>query len=606
MKKWFRSDNFHFLFFFILSLLAVYTFKSGFIFSLDGPLNTPHLNYWLSHFQNTYFTHAFYLFFALPQIFYIILPGWIIQRLLFFVFPLYLLGLAGYHLVDSEKKIPRYFAGIFMICNPMVYDRMLDGQVGVVLGLAFFVFFLRALKNYGDSAERRAAVITSVLGAVAIICSPHNIFFIGGSLVLFFLFYVRHIGFKKIMVDYVLMGSIILLLNLNWVVGNFVGTGGAAASKTESIESMDYTAFRTLKSDKTNIFFNTAGMHGYWGENQGRFMTVRKKTQSYWKPLMALIMGIALFGALSQRRNKDRRRFVRMLMVFFPIALILAIGVSDNWTKPITMFMYDHVPFYKGMREPHKWVGMLLVIYAYLGALGVEKIMGGNLYRRKVLYPLIGVVLCSLPILYTPTIFFAFSGQLKPVDYYETWYEVNDFLNEDEDDFQALFLPWHQYIRFYFSGKLFDNPAEKFFEKEVIRGDNIEFLPYIYSQSNRPESKYIESFIRHGEDREKLENFGEKLKQLNVKYVLLAREVDWQGYRFLARQDDLEVVKDVKSMIVYKNLAWGPEDKQLYEEMYPQHKRPMWLFITTVLLQIGAVGGLGFYFWSSRKKKDIE
>lgn len=601
MKKIFSSNKLYHAVFLVLAVAIVYTFKPGFIFSLDGPLNTPHLNYWFGYFRDLYFTHGFLLFLALPTVFYSILPAWLIQRLLFFVFPLYLMGLAGYQLVDSDKKWPRYFAGLFMVCNPMVYARMLDGQVGIIFGLALFTFFVSHLRQYGQDGQRRSLMTMAVFGALAIIASPHNIFFIGASGLVFLIVYGQTLEFKKVLKDGLILGGVILLLNSNWIVGNFIGRG-EVADKTANIESSDYTAFRTLGPDHSNIYFNTAAMYGYWGENQGRFEHLRKTTEQYWAQIYLLLILLVVYGAYSTWQNQWHRKFTIMLLILFPVALVLAVGISHSISKPITVFLYDYLPFYKGMREPHKWVGIIMIIYAYLGSRGLENILNWKVCRDKVVATSIALLFCAWPILYAPKLFFAFGGQLQPVDYYEGWYEVNDFLNEDQDQYQVLFLPWHQYIRFKFSGKLFDNPVEKFFEAELIRGDNIEFLPHIYSQSNRPESKYIESFIREKSDRAQLFFFGEKLKKLNVKYVMLAREADWLDYGFLAKQADLKLIKDVKSLLVYQNMAWNQEDKVTYETEFPQKTQAFWLLIVTLVIQTGTVVAVATYFVNDNRK----
>ena len=54
------------------------------------------------------------------------------------------------------------------------------------------------------------------------------------------------------------------------------------------------------------------------------------------------------------------------------IAYILAIGVSGGpIISGVSHALYEHLPFYSGMREPQKWVGILLVGYVYFGGLGV-------------------------------------------------------------------------------------------------------------------------------------------------------------------------------------------------------------------------------------------
>ncbi len=48
-------------------------------------------------------------------------------------------------------------------------------------------------------------------------------------------------------------------------------------------------------------------------------------------------------------------------------------------------------------------------------------------------------------------------------------------------------------------------------------------------------------------------DFGEKMVLLNVKYVLLTKEVDYRGYFFLFNQTDLEFVKETPNFYLFKN-----------------------------------------------------
>jgi hypothetical protein len=144
-----------------------------------------------------------------------------------------------------------------------------------------------------------------------------------------------------------------------------------------------------------------------------------------------------------------------------------------------------------------------------------------------------------------------FGGHLRVTpDYPKDWYEVNEFLNQDRADFKVLFLPWHQYMHFTFVGKVVHNPARDFFDKPVIQGDNIEFGP-IFTQERNPTSAYIErNFVKPAP---KVSDMGKKLLPLKVKYVILAKEVDFQKYNYLDLQKDLKLIMDTETLSVYLN-----------------------------------------------------
>ncbi|MBI2652580.1 hypothetical protein HYX00_03895 [Candidatus Woesearchaeota archaeon] len=135
------------------------------------------------------------------------------------------------------------------------------------------------------------------------------------------------------------------------------------------------------------------------------------------------------------------------------------------------------------------------------------------------------------------------------LDYPKDWYEINNYLNIDKQDFNVLFLPWHLYMDFKWipnQDKRIANPANSFFDKPVIQGDNME-VGTIYSSSNPPRSKYIESLIKNKSIT------GSNLKILNVKYVILAKEVDYKNYMYLNNQSDLYLIKETENLYLFKN-----------------------------------------------------
>jgi len=143
-----------------------------------------------------------------------------------------------------------------------------------------------------------------------------------------------------------------------------------------------------------------------------------------------------------------------------------------------------------------------------------------------------------------------FNNQLDVVDYPREWYEVNNYLNKQSGDFNVLFFPWHGFMRFSFSERIIANPASDFFNRPTIRGENVEVGP-VETQSPKPIQHYIHFLLSH---RNEIGSFGELVAPLNVKYIILAKEVDYREYGFLYNQADLRVVLDNPKMVVFENL----------------------------------------------------
>ncbi|VVB89730.1 Uncharacterised protein [uncultured archaeon] len=171
---------------------------------------------------------------------------------------------------------------------------------------------------------------------------------------------------------------------------------------------------------------------------------------------------------------------------------------------------------------------------------------------KKFILSIVIIISLITPLIYSFTFFNGFAGQIKPTDYPADWYETNNFLNEDKQDFKVLFFPWHQYMSFSWiknRDKTIANPARHFFDKETISGTNVEFGK-IYRQDNSPDQLYIDSLLN---ERNNITDFGELISILNIKYIILTKESDYKKYFFLFNQTDLELVKETGTLYVFKN-----------------------------------------------------
>jgi hypothetical protein len=127
-----------------------------------------------------------------------------------------------------------------------------------------------------------------------------------------------------------------------------------------------------------------------------------------------------------------------------------------------------------------------------------------------------------LPAIYTYTIWGGFARQLKPVWYPNGWQRVNQILNRDTNDFNVLFLPWHQYLSLSFNQNLITlNPAKLYFDKPVIQGENIE-LNDIYSQGQNRQIEDILSESQFSNQKAVLNS----LARQGIKYIIYSHEID--------------------------------------------------------------------------------
>jgi hypothetical protein len=559
LKEWLgneKNEN-YFIYAILAFSILLPLFAPGYVLTIDM-FFTPKMPI-LKIVDNFYLTGNFLHFLNY------IVPSQIIEKVLLFLV-IFVGGVGMHRLAPVKSNWARYFAGIFYILNPFVYSRFLYGHLYLLLAYALMPWFAKTVfEFFGDMNSKNAFKVGLFFVFMSFIVI-HSIYFVFLFFAVCLLFYVsknrnnKEEIFKSFRFSF-LVGLIFFIFSSWWIVPSFLGESQASQFISGQIDERHPEEFKTDADPEYGVILNTAAMYGFWGDREWRYIN-QKEFVPYWLPVYLIILLIVVWGVVSNSRflkNKKslemgesqargRELYILPMIIVGIASLVLAVGIAYDGFRPLIGFLNNNLPFYKGYREPQKWVGLLVLVYAYLASLGADDLilrlrkLGGSVKSKlssKFFIYAVPVFFLFIPIIYSPGLFWGFRGQLSSVDYPESWYEVNDILNSDKDDFRVLFLPWRQYIDLSFVGKIIANPAPDFFDKPVIAGDNME-MHDIYTQSVRPESKYIEGEILA--NRGSIKNLGEKLAPLNIKYVILVQETNFLDYDFVTEQDDLELV----------------------------------------------------------------
>ncbi|MCE8424857.1 MAG: DUF3367 domain-containing protein [Candidatus Methanoperedens sp.] len=483
-----------------------------------------------------------------------IIPAWLLQKLYLFLI-IFLSGSSMHSMIRTESYIPKYFAGLFYAINPFVYVRFLAGQWFILLAYSIMPFAVKSFIDFLENQDKRnllkALLLTALIGST----NSHILvlmFMVYLILLLFKLYQIRDefTAIKNLLKSLSILTLLFVLLCLYWLLPVFT----AKSTLINQLSQADIYAFST-KTTAFNAAFTIASMYGFWRSGY----IYAKDLIPYWYLLFFFIIYLAILGFINNFKDRTIGLPVKALGVIAIIAVILGSGIYGHFST-LFEFLFSNIFFFKGLRDSHKFAALLALSYSYLGALGVaefEKLARGigwkghENYKKLAAWAFIIIALIT-PFIYSFTMFNGFWGQLKPTDYPGDWYEINDFLNNDPQDFNGLFLPWHKYMDFNWipnTQKRIANPASNFFDKPVIQGENIEIGP-IYSQSTNPAQHYVESLLVK---RNNLTNFGELMIPLNVKYVLLTKEADFKQYLFLFNQTDIVLKKETKNFYIFEN-----------------------------------------------------
>lgn len=532
LKKYYR------LFFLAVAILLLYpTLQRGYIMLLDWMV-LPNISF--SDINWSIDSIGVVIFKLLS----LILGFGIVQRIVLFAI-IFFAGTAGFRMAKRTKNIfAQYFAGLFLIFNPFIYERAIE-QPNIAGGTVLFFWFLVYFLEYLEDRQRKKLLLASILAAFSVSVFIHSVFFIALSVIIFLLFdFLKKKNWKFALQTGLTILCFIVVPNLNWLVSFANGTSqGIGGIRDFSLE--DVATFDTSGINGGSVYPAVLALQGYWGEYQDRFVPFPENP--LWSIAFLLIFALAVFGTFKLWK-KDR--FTKPLVILFWVAYVLAVGVASPLFKPIVLFLYQHVPLYIGLREPQKWVALLVFFYAFSGSWGIAYLLKNKKiknYRAE-----IGIFCAILPIIFSFSAIRGMHEHFTTHEFPAEWQDAKNYLNENQTDGKILFLPWHSYMNFSFSGKNIVNPAQPFFGKNVIVGNNTEFRS-VYSHFSDPQTLTIEKYVPDEKNPIKKisgTDFIPDMAKLGIKKVILDKDEDWKSYSWLDTINAQKVLENDK-LIIY-------------------------------------------------------
>ena len=430
----------------------------------------------------------------------------------------------------TPRRLP---AGLLYAVNPFVYDRLYAGHVSFLLAYAVLPVAVASLLKATRADAARSAWIRPVLWITLLVAlTPHFAWLVAVPCVVLLACDRSRSTLGR------LGGAAVAVLVANsyLVLPAVVGDGQNAVD----VGSGDLTAFRT-SGDGLGLIGNVVGLHGFWRQE----VPLPKDDVPGWPLFLAAILVVAAAGAVAGWRRGDDRRLVVVSGGTGVIGLVLALG-DQGPAGAVYRWLFVHVPGFEIMREPQKFAALVALAYAVLFGLGAEALVRGT--TRRVSGRAWAVAVLFLPIAATPTLFWGLGGRVEVSHYPAAWAEADRLMGDGPE--RILFLPWHQYLAFPFTDRVVANPAPHAFRRDVIAGDNVE-LPELATASLSVRSAYLEFLYDHGSQ---VQTFGQLVAPHAVKYVVVAKVVDWRKYAWLDLQRDLEKVLDRPEITVYRNL----------------------------------------------------
>ena len=445
---------------------------------------------------------------------------------------------------------------LFALFNPFVYDRALYGQMGILISYGCLLFVVAYLLKTGQTLDFKNVWQSAIFSAVALMFSIHFIFLLAP----FYLLFLSGLSLKrreikssgltkKFWFSLLISLGIVLLLNANWLFAIIAKTSPLANFVERGITAQDLTAFQTAGATPAETFTNVLLMSGFWGKDNFRYLSLT--TMPGWERSFIFLAPIIIYGVyLSFKKSRRAEKVMSLgLPLIFSLAVFLALGIKTPLTRGLTLFLYNHLPYYKGLREPQKWVAVMIPIYLFYLTLGAARLARTKIViNNKILS---GIILAAIIIMAAPSLIWGFNRQASATPYPNEWYETNNFLvNRAAQSYgcsdKIIFLPWHLYMSFGWIGRIVANPAPAFFTCPVISGTNMEFGG-IYDNSHNPDSDAVAAWLSA-----KGQSGLPAISGTPPRYIILAKEIDWAKYTWLGGLKYLTLIKETPTLLIYE------------------------------------------------------
>jgi hypothetical protein len=492
---------------------------------------------------------------------------------------LFAAGLAAFRALPIGGFIPRATASAIYVVNPFVYGRMHYGQLALIAGYALLPWIAaRLLSLMREPGWRDALILAAQVTALGIL-DLHLLFPAGLLLITATIAfnvaprndrrYITELGRRL-----GLAVGITVAASSYWLIPLLSGSNSEGQA-VMNIGPADLAVYSGSADPDLGLIPNLLGLYGFWAEDTGRF-TSMKDFVPLWPVVLLILIALGTLGAKAAIQRAPTlpspggggslpvpshrgggtflRPWVFALLGAGAVALVLEMGVSTPVTEPLVRFLDSVFPPYRGMRDAGKWAAVIALVYAQLIPLGaIVLLQWVEGMKRDLVTALSAGLLLALPLYYGNGLLFGMHGEVQPSAYPSGWYQADQVLAADPHPSRALFLPWHLYLGLDFvrnTNNVVASPAPWFFTVPVVVSQDPE-IPGIAALTTS-DQRVISRLVSEGPSAD----WARELAGRNIKYVVLAREVDWNRYRFLANQPGLALVGDYGSIVVYRNLDW--------------------------------------------------
>jgi hypothetical protein len=386
---------------------------------------------------------------------------------------LFLCGFAAMTLLSHHSWWIQCTAGVLAMLNPFVYDRLVEGQWGVVAATAGLFLFIVAWWRLGEQPGPVSAAGVIAAGLFTLMFSAD---FAGILLIL-------AIGLasfnSKWRVSRFRRWAIasyagVLLLSLFGVIPFFIGHGPGTYQAVSAFSGADFAAFQSTPSPGLGGFGvlpALLGLYGEWSERLFRY-PVADIEFSWWVLPSTFLVLLAIIGAFVAPRRA-------WLILVGAIGVVISASTATPAGQRAATALASHFPLLGAYREPQKWDSLWLIALVVLGSEAIAW-FGGWLRVQRGGVRTGGLLLAALTaaaaIIPAGAVAAGSTATIvAPVEYPSGWYQAAAYMTVaiSPDDPVAV-LPWHLYEALPFIGRQTNDPATVFFPGNLLSSQSAE------------------------------------------------------------------------------------------------------------------------------------
>jgi hypothetical protein len=462
--------------------------------------------------------------------------------------------------------VPRAAASLIYVLNPFVYGRLHYGQFFLLAGYALLPWVAtRVFRMVAQPKIRRGlilAVSLALIAAFTLHLLLPSILLLAASAAAMLVSQRRNVGYVlRLGLAIATCAAAFIVLGTYWLIPYLAGRS-VESQIVARVGSGDLAAYSSVPDPMLGLFPNLLGLYGFWAENVQRFPSLKLFVPYWYVALLGLLL-LAALGAISvffarEAPLRGLRWWVVGLLLAGAIGVFLEAGVAEPHIAPLVRWLDAVFPPYRGMRDSGKWASVLAIIYAQLipvGLIAIREGMKGRFHSRALkewTTTAVAAFALTLPLYYGNGLLFGMHGQIRPSIYPAGWYAADRVMAADPKHERALFLPWHLYFRLSFVrnvNSVVANPAPTFFSVPTVVSADPEIAGL--APPTDPEQRILARLAATGASAD----WATALKARNIKYVVLAKEVDWSLFAFLDHQPGFVKVGDYGSIVLYRVTA---------------------------------------------------